>query len=406
MIKKLIAQMKQLSLEKRHMMTLFWIQTFASSVTGLFVNVFVFLETESIVSLILYSMVFHIALFIGFVGIGYLFSYIQKSLKFAYLDSFGLLFISFVWIAIITPSFQNLLIFGLINGIGSGLFWLTNHSYEMIYTKNEDGDRDFYSSIEHAGSQVVRVLAIVIGTVLIFLAERVFNVDTFSILFWFLPLVFMVSLPFLFSLPDYLPEKVSCKKMFAFLKIKKKQKIALYYIFSNEQVAGIAVTLFSVIALESALRIGTWESIVGIIVFITTLALANIRRATNRLRIMKYALVGYVIVYSLLFFSDISVYFYLAFSLLIIFLRPIYRISQHTIDLHSIDLIAGESKKTFSGLLARDTILVCSRTFNLGIALILALVLHNNILTGKILIIFYLVVTIINWFIARRMSQN
>ena len=283
---------------------------------------------------------------------------------------------------------------------------MANHAYELAYTKNEDRDRDFYSSIEHAGSQIISMVAVIIGTILIFLAERIFHVETFTILFWFLPFVFLGSLPFLFSLPDHIPQRVSLTTMFRFLKWSNGRRVAWYYIFSNEQVASVAVTLFSVVALTSALNIGMWQSIVGIIAFATTLWLANIRRAGNRVQIMKYALVGYVVVYGMLMFSDISLYFYIIFTLGMIVLKPMYRISQHVIDLRSVNIISTQENGSFSGLLARDTILGFSRTFHLTIALLIASTINDNVLTAKVLILFYLLVTVGNWFIVRKVTQQ
>ena len=402
MIQRLVRKMKMLSQEKRHMLVLFWIYEFANIIVGIFIGAFVFLETQSIGFLALYILVRLTGSLTGFAGVGYMIAQLQLSMRRNYLHSFVMFFAGFVWLAVMPAGMVTFLVFAFLNGLGLGIFWLGNHSYEMVYTKNSEGDRDFYSSVEQGGTQILSIIAPLMGTLLALLSENVFHIQSLTLLFWFLPIVFLMSLPFLFWLPDYTPPKVSGSEVRSFFTRPHERTIKWYYIFTaSVEFRAVAVVLFSVMALETLVRIGTWETIVSVVSFCIIFILAERRRAGNRVRIMFWGIIGFYIAFGLLFFSHLSVYLYLAFSLLMVIFKPMYRVSQHAIDLYSMDLLAENRSSFYSGMLFREVVLYAGRIIVLGSIIALSFFVKDIFVLGRVIIILYLVSVTLYWFIAR-----
>ena len=386
------------------MLTLFFVYEFVNTTVGIFIGAFVFLRTGSLWLLALFVLIRFTAAFLAFSGFGYLMARRGYSMKWNYLRSFVIYFIGFIWLASTSHIAPYLLIFALIDGMGLGLFWLGNHTYGLLFTRNEDGDRDFYLSMLHAGTQLISILGPLAGTLLIFLSERVFKMETLSLLFWLIPLVYLASLPFLFSLPHFIPKSITKLEIKSFFRDHVSKKIRLYYFFDGVTiVSNVFVALFSIIALKTFINIGLWQTAVGIISFFSIIILANIRYEGNRLRIMAYAIIGFIIALSSLMFSNISAYFYIAFSLLMIVFGPMYRVSQQAIDLRSIDFLASGRSSFYPGILYREVVLYIGRFVALSILILIGVLLKNDIILAQIGILISISALIINWFVARSM---
>jgi MFS family permease len=404
---KAYRKFRLLSREKKDMIMLFWIYELVGTTAGIFMGSFVFLKTGSLLILTIYILIQIIATGLAFSGYGYLMARFGYSMKWNYLRSFFVYFISFVFLALTPHTTVFFLIFSFLNGLGLGLFWLGNHSYEMLYTKNENGDRDFYSSMLQGGTQVINILAPLIGTLVIFLSEKVFDIGTFSILFWVLPMLYLVSLPFLFSLPHFIPNKITKLDIKSFFKNKVSKKIKLYYILQGEEeIRVVAISFFAIIALKTFINIGILQTLVAVISFFITVLLANIRCEGNRLKLMSFAIVGFSIATIFLGFSNISVYFYITYSLLMILFKPMYKISQHTIDLRSMDFLAKDRSSFYPGILYREVFLSIGRFLFLLFLILISLLIKNDIVSARVGLLIAILIFVTNWFIARKMLKE
>lgn len=401
---EVIRKFKLLSKEKKDMLALFWVYEFVGTTVGIFIGAFVFLRTGSISFLALFELIKYTGCDLAFAGFGYLMAKCGYSMKWNYLRAFMVYFIGFVWLAITPHTMPYLLIFAFINGAGLGLFWLGNHTYELLYTNNENGDRDFYSSMVQAGTQVISVLGPMVGTLLIFLSERIFKMETLTLLFWIIPLIYLVSLPFLFNLPHFIPKPITRLEIKSFFRNHVSKKIRWYYILAGEEeIRYVAISIFAIVALKTLLNIGLWQIAVGVISFFVTMLLSNVRQEKNRLRIMIYAIGGFLIAFSFVMFSNISVYFYIIFSLIMIVFKPIYRVSQHTIDLRSMDFLAHDRSSFYPGILYREVILYIGRFLALSFLILVGFIIKNDIFSARVVIMISAVILVINWFVARSM---
>ncbi|KKQ35739.1 MAG: hypothetical protein US50_C0006G0012 [Candidatus Nomurabacteria bacterium GW2011_GWB1_37_5] len=399
-----LTKFKHLSAEKKSMLALFWVYEFANTTAGIFVNIFVFLDTRSLWVLALLILVQVTATLIGFTGFGYLLAEYQRSMRWNYLRSFSIYFISFIWLALTPHTLPFLIVFYFLYGLGGGIFWATNHSYELIYTKNEDGDRDFYASMVQSGTQLIFILSPLLGTALLLLADKVFQIETFSLLFWVLPFIYLLSLPFLFRLPHFVPKPITKSDIKSFMTDGEHSQIRWYYILSaGELIRGVISVFFAVVALKTAVNIGLWETAVAIISFFAVFTLANTRRENNRLKIMLNAICGFLIAFAFLYFSSTYFYFYLIYSVLMVFFRPMYRVSQHAIDLHSMEFLSRGRSSFYPGILYREIILYIGRFFALMFVIVMSLVLNNDILSVKIGIIISAILLVLHWHVARKM---
>ena len=69
MILKTLHRFKTLPLTARAMVYLFWIYEFSQIIVNLFLNLFVFMETNSLMGLVIYNLTFFLAIFLFFDGL-------------------------------------------------------------------------------------------------------------------------------------------------------------------------------------------------------------------------------------------------------------------------------------------------------------------------------------------------
>ncbi|MCK5461006.1 MFS transporter [Candidatus Gracilibacteria bacterium] len=361
MFQKTLRKFRELPPQTRSMIAIFWVYELAQIITQIFLNAYVFLQTREILSLIIYNFIFGIGIFLGFSIWGIFVAQKQISMRLNYAKSFLIYFIGFMWLLWTPPEFKNLCIFGFLNGLGLGVFWLGVHTFEMIFTK--ENNRDFYSSMVSIGTQTLRIISPAIATLLFFISEKWLKTDTFFLLFWILPFIYLLAIPFLFKLPNFIPAKIT-KKEVKELFFEKKLKSARQYIFWSGfdfPIYSITTAIISLAVLKNVINIGLFETVVGIFSIFTILFLSHRRHENNRVKILKISIFGLVLGILCLSQFERSNYFFFAFSLIFVFLTPIFRVSIHVLDLHSIEKLKRKTPHFYPGLLYRDAILFFTR---------------------------------------------
>ncbi|MDH3324644.1 MAG: MFS transporter, partial [Candidatus Peregrinibacteria bacterium] len=361
MFAKTFNRFKDLSVETKSMIFIFWVYEFVQVIAQVFLNIYVFLQTNDLGALVWYNVVFFLGVFFGFCVWGYLVAQKQISMKFNYVKSFVLYFISFIWLLFMPKEFVFLLGFALLNGSALGMFWLGVHTFEMIFTNEKN--RDFYSSMISVGTQVLKIVAPAFATALFFISEKVLNLETFELLFWALPFFYLLALPFLFKLPDFVPARIE-KKEIKQLFMDKRLKVPREYTFWSGfdwPIISIIMPIISLAVLKNVINIGVFEAVVGILSIFMVIFLSHRRHAGNRVRILWFAIAWILIGVLCLTQFDKSIYFYFAYSLIFVFFMPIFRVSQHVLDLHSVEAFKHENPHFYPGLLYRDAILTFVR---------------------------------------------
>jgi len=406
MFKKTLTKFNSFSKTIKSMVFLFWTYKFIQIITDIFISTFVLIQTQSFKALIIYQIVYLTGTFFGFSMWGYLLSVFKISMKWNYLKAFILYLISFLILLLFHDNFTSLLVFAAINGLGMGMFWISTHSYEMLYTN--DNGRDFYSSMLSTGSQILSIISPIIATALFFIAKYIVHTETFTFLFLILPFICLFALFFVFKLPHFIPPKISIndiKQLFFSKKIKTER---LYYITSIAHHITILtiIPFLALTAMKNVINIGILETIMGIFSIIIVIALSHIRHQENRIKILLYATYGLITGSIFLFFSDISHYYYIVFALIFVFFKPMYRISQHVIDLYSIESITSKKIHFYPALLYRDFVLWIGRIAILGTLLFISVIVSSDIITSKIGVIIYMLGLIVTYLISKKMINS
>ncbi len=372
MFTKTLHRFRALPDDARAMVFLYWVYEFSQMIVGLFLNVFVYETTGSLLCLLIYNLVFFCLVAVGFSGWGYVVAQRQISLKYNYLRAFTIYILSFLSLIFLPRDFGYLLLFAAFNGLGLGMFWVGVHSYEMLTTTEEN--RDFYSSMVSLGTQIFSTVSPLVATLSFYLSEQVFHLETFEILFWILPFVYLCSLPFLFKLPDYTPKRIphsEWKRLIFDPKLKKVRR----YILSGGLPWGFRSALYpaiSLLSLKTVINIGLLQTLMGGVSVLALVLLSHRRHEGNRVQILLYAVLGMMAAFSLLFFWELSPWFFGLFSLSLTLLSPIYRVSEHVLDLKAMEQLSGEHS-FYPGLVYRDALIWVGRSLALGFLTLLLL---------------------------------
>ncbi len=380
MFSKTLNRFRVLPQATKAMVFLFWVYEFSQVIVNLFLNLFVFLQTQSLLGLVIYNLVFFTAIFFGFVVWGYLMAQLQISLKLNYLRAFAMYTLSFLSLLIFPHDFGYLLLFSALNGLGLGMFWVGVHAYEMITTESKN--RDFYSSMVSAGAQTLAVVSPLLATLSFYLSEEILNTETFTVLFWILPFTYLLSLPFIFRLPNFIPPRVTKAEMRRLWSSKKLKPVRLYT-FLTAFPWGIRVIMMPIImltALKTVINVGLFQTLVGTIAIFAIIFLSHQRHEGNRVKILGYATFFIVVDLCILLFWQQTPYAYIFSALILVFVQPIHRVSQHVIDLHSVELLREGDKHFYAGLLYRDCVISAGRIFAVTVIGLLAYILDDFLL--------------------------
>lgn len=370
MFLKTLHRFRDLPDSTRAMVFLYWVYEFSQIIVGLFLNVFVFMATDSLMSLVIYNVIFFFFVALGFSGWGYVVAQRQISLRYNYLRAFTIYILSFLSLLFLPHDFSYLLLFAAFNGLGLGMFWVGVHSYEMLTTSNQN--RDFYSSMVSLGTQIFSILSPLVATLSFYLSEQVFHLETFEILFWILPFVYLCSFPFLFKLPEYTPKKIPHSEWSRLLFAPKLKPIR-DYILAGGLPWGFRSTLvpaLSLLSLKTVLNIGVLQTVVGGVSILTLLFLSHKRHEGNRVKILFYAVLALSVSFALLFFWEFSPIFFIIFSLLLTVVSPVYRVSEHVLDLQAMEKLTGDHS-FYPGLVYRDVLIWVGRTLAVGFLCVL-----------------------------------
>jgi len=403
MLLKTFEKIKELDTNTRNMMFAFWVYNFGHEILNIFLNVFVFIKTQSFSFLILYNSIFYTGCMFGFVIVGYYVSRLQILMKYHFLTAFVVFFLSFFVLNF--PQTHFFILFAFLNGLGLGMFWVGFHSFEMIYTQNST--RDFYSSMRTVGSQLNAIIAPLFATFSFVVSKEVFGLDPFQILFWVLPCLFLLAMPFILKLSDFVPQKV---RFYQFKKLffnGKKKVIETMYLFDSVEwvMLSILIPFIALNSLKTVVNIGLFETLIGIFAIFVTVVLSHSRHAENRSTHLFYGFIGLFATFSLLLFFDLSIYVYITYSLTRMVFKPIWDVSLHTIHLASVEYLTKSEKNCFyAELLYRDFVLWIGRIFTIGLLWMIFALVRSEIMAIKTSLIVLIFLLVIKLFATKRVD--
>ncbi len=247
-----------------------------------------------------------------------------------------------------------------VRGIGFGLFWLTIHTYELMETR--DHERDVYSTFATTGDQIVTVASPAFATFLIWLSHRL-GAGDFTLLFFVTPPVFLLGLPSIGALPDYRPEPIKKHDLVHFLADRHNQAAQIYLLGGAASLIlqQTILPLASIIVLGTALNVGSFNTVFAVAGALALLAVGSRRRPENRLFIFGMTSIA-LMALNVMLGSSLTLAALIVYTIGGSIIQPINRVSQHVIDLKTMDGMAHGASDFYPAMIFRDVALWVWRT--------------------------------------------
>ena len=360
----------------RSLIYLFWIYSFVTRAIGAFSLIYIYEMFNSVQLNIIAGIVFFTGIMIGFCICGVVAAWYSLNAKNGFLLSFLFTGLGLILLPLAHDVPQACGAVA-IRGIGSGLFWLTIHTYELMETS--DQERDIYSTFLSAGDQIVTLASPAFATVLIWISHRL-GVGDFTLLFLAMPPLLLLGLPALAALKDYRPAPIGRHDLVYFFADRRNQA-AQIYLMGGAAAHILQLTLIplaSITVLGTALNVGGFNTVFAIAGAIALLAVGSRRRPENRLFILGLSSIVLVALNFMLGYS-------LTLAMLVVYTigtsitQPIMRVSQHVIDLKTMDGMSHRASDFYPAMILRDVALWVWRT----LAALVLLAFAGDATTGQ-----------------------
>ena len=386
----------------KSMVYLMWIYFVGVIISTTFVNIYVFQLQQSYLDVLVFNLITFVASAIWFVWMWVLFSILQRNISQMYYIWYVLFILGFLILFIFPYNLIWSYVFWFLYWLATWIYWNAVHSQEL---KNiSDNARDFYSSSISAWSNIISVVIPLIISWLFFLGDKI-QFDAYNILFILLPIIYSVSFFFIKNIPVYIPKRVEWKDIFSCLNMKKYPYANMYLLFSwsKHGLAKTAIAVTSILLLKTEINIWVFQWILAFFSSYVVIHFGLRRKAWNRFKFFSIICSAMICLYLLLawFFN---IYTFLFFSVLNLFLFPMYRVSAHTYDLIIMDTVKSWDHDFYPMMLWREILLLISRAWSI-ILMIMFLMFTDfsdlNILRASLVFVwvslFWEVVSIYLW---------
>lgn len=339
----------------RAMVYLHWIYSFVGGLTSMFVQIFLYERFGSVTFNIVGMMLYFIGCAVGFSLVGAIASWYRLNMKWGYAYAFVALCTSFLLLAGDVTK-VDALAFMLANGVGLGLYWVTLHTFEL--TETHDHERDYYSSVLSAGDQLIDLAAPALATVLFFLSSTVLHWGSFALLFIVAPLIYLSGLPFFRRIRTYRPSPIDKEDLRHFFHDRKNRHAQLYLLGGSADYAlkKVVLPIAAIIFLGSETNVGVFNAFFAVLSAVVLIGLSKHRHSGNRLRFLFItSMCSAAIALFLALRFDFAAF--IIFSLLSVVLRPLLRVSEHVIDLETMETLGLKGRDFFATMVLRDAAL-------------------------------------------------
>ncbi len=363
-----IAQFLSLRTPMRALIFLFWIYSFVGSAVGVFIHIYLYVLFDSVRLNIVFALLGFAGIMIGFCAWGAITALFRLNAKYGFLLSFifsgvGLLLLSNV------HGLIGACVAMTVKGVGAGLFWLAIHTYELVETR--DDERDSYSTFLSAGQQIVNLAGPAFATLLIWGSQQ-FGLGEFTLLFATMPPIYLAGFVFFGALTDYRPAPIKSHDLKHFLTDRRNQVAQLYLAggAGNHILLHILVPLAAIVVLGTALRVGGFNTLFAIMGTLVLLAVGARRHPRNRLTILGIASVVLVVL-NLMLGLSLTIITLVIYTVGVSIMQPVMRVSQHVIDLQTMDSVGHQQSDFYPTMIFRDLSLWVWRTVA-GLVLLVA----------------------------------
>jgi hypothetical protein len=354
-----IAHFRSMRRPVRSLVYLFWIYSFVTRAVAAFTQIYIYQVFASVEMNIVAGIAMFTGCMIGFCVYGAIAAQFRLNAKHGFVLSFVVTGLGLVLLPLardVTEACAAVTV----RGAGFGLFWLTVHTYELIETR--DHERDVYSTFASAGDQIVTVASPAFATLLIWLSHRL-GAGDYTLLFFVTPPIFLLGLPAIGALSDYRPEPIGKRDLVHFVADRRNQAAQIYLMggAAAHILQQTIIPLASIVVLGTALNVGGFNTVFAIAGALALLAVGSRRRPENRLFILGVTSIALVALNAMLGYS-LTLAALIAYTIGVSIVHPMHRVSQHVIDLKTMDGMAHGASDFYPAMILRDVALWGWRT--------------------------------------------
>jgi MFS family permease len=346
-----IKQLRAMRPSMRALVFLYWLYQFASSTTAIFTQVYLYQLFQSVTVNIISIIMLVTGVMLGFSVWGFIAAHYRLNIRHGFAASFATTSIAMLMLPWVHTTHAALLAI-LLGGIGVGLFWLAIHTYELSET--HDHERDVYSSYLSVGDQVMTLAGPAFATVLIWIAHQ-FNIHELTLLFMSMPLMYLTALPVFRLLRDYRPKPVRWHDIKHFVTDRRNQ-LAQVYLAGSSTIFVLnkaTVPLVAILILGTALNVGLFATVTSLFSILAILIVGAYRHPKNRVFLYGVA-TAIIVAITILMGIFFTFPMFVAYTLIMAIAFPLLRVSQHTIDLKTMDSIGHKESDFYPTMLLRD----------------------------------------------------
>ncbi len=353
----------------RSLIFLFWVYSFVSRAVSAFSQIYIYQMFDSIQLNIIASMATFTGIMIGFSIYGAIAAQYRLNAKYGFLLSFIFTALGLILLPLArdVPEACGAVT---VRGIGAGFFWLTVHTYELM--ESRDHERDIYSTFLSAGDQIITLASPAFATLLIWLSHDL-GLGDYTLLFLATPPIFLLGLPSLGALKDYRPEPIGGHDLVHFVADRRNQAAEIYLLggAASHILSSTLIPLAAITVLGSALNVGGFNTVFAIAGALALLAVGSRRRPENRLLILGLSSIVLIALNLMLGYS-LTIVTLVVYTIGTSIMQPISRVSQHVIDLKTMDGMAHSASDFYPAMILRDVALWVWRMAVAGLLLAFA----------------------------------
>ena len=353
----------------RSLIFLFWVYSFVSRAVSAFSQIYIYQMFDSVRLNIIASMATFTGIMIGFSIYGVIAAQYRLNAKYGFMLSFIFTALGLILLPLAgdVPEACGAMT---VRGIGAGFFWLTIHTYELM--ESRDHERDIYSTFLSAGDQIITLASPAFATLLIWLSHHL-GLGDYTLLFLATPPIFLLGLPSLGALKDYRPEPIARHDLVHFVADRRNQAAEIYLLggAASHILSQTLIPLAAITVLGSALNVGGFNTVFAIAGALALLAVGSRRRPENRLLILGLSSIVLIALNLMLGYS-LTLTTLIVYTIGISVTQPISRVSQHVIDLKTMDGMAHSASDFYPAMILRDVALWVWRMAAAGLLLAFA----------------------------------
>ena len=360
----------------RSLIYLSWIYSFVSRAVGAFSQIYIFELFNSVQLAIIAGIAAFTGIMIGFCIYGVVAAYYRLNAKHGFLLSFLFTALGLILLPL-ANDVPGACGAATIRGIGSGLFWLTIHTYELM--ESSDHERDVYSTFLSAGDQIVTMASPAFATLLLWISHHL-GFGDFTLLFVAMPPLLLLGLPALAALKDYRPAPIGRHDLVHFFADRRNQAAQIYLMggAASHILQQTVIPLAAITVLGAAVNVGSFNTVFAIAGALALLAVGSRRRPENRLKIFGMSSVVLVALNLMLGYS-MTLATLIVYTIGASITQPIMRVSQHVIDLKTMDSMGHRASDFYPAMILRDVALWVWRT----LAALILLAFAGDARTGQ-----------------------